>query len=93
MIAVLDWTDGFGNDTYVMGIFPNLEEARKACEPIKANTSSELRQAKFQFGFVDWDWYEAPLLYPKRKQSHNWDAFYPGAQIIYNIFSKKDLQF
>lgn len=68
MIAVLDWVDGFGADTYVIGIFPNLEEARKACEPIKANTDSELRYAEFQFGMVDWDWYDATPLYPKKKK-------------------------
>lgn len=68
MIAVLNWVDGFGNDTCVIGIFPNLEEARKACESIKINTSSKLRYEEFQFGMVDWDWYEATPLYPKKKR-------------------------
>lgn len=63
MIVVLDWFDGFGNDTYVVGVFPNLEEARKAYEPIKTNTETELRYEKFQFGLVEWNWYEATPLY------------------------------
>lgn len=68
MIVVLDWVDGFGADTYVVGIFSNLEEARKACESIKANTETELKYEEFQFGFVDWDWYEATPLYSKKKK-------------------------
>ncbi len=68
MIAVLDWVDGFGADTSVLGIFPNLEEARKALEPIKANTPTELKYVEFQFGMVDWDWYEATPLYSKKKK-------------------------
>ena len=29
MIAILGWTDGFGNDTYVWGIYPTLEIAKR----------------------------------------------------------------
>ena len=68
MIAVLAWVDGFGADTYVAGIFPSLEEARKTCGPINTDTSHELRYEEFQFGIVDWDWYEATPLYPKTKK-------------------------
>lgn len=68
MIVVLNWIDGFGADTRVVGIFSNLEEARKACEPIKANTETELKYEEFQFGLVEWDWYEATPLYPKKKR-------------------------
>ena len=68
MIAVLDWVDGFGADTRVVGIFPSLEEARKACGPIKKNTRTELKYAEFQFGLVDWDWYEAAPLYSQNKK-------------------------
>lgn len=32
MIAVLGWCDGFGNDTFVVGIFDDVEIARKVCK-------------------------------------------------------------
>ena len=32
MIAVLGWCDGFGNDTFVVGIFDDVETARKVCK-------------------------------------------------------------
>lgn len=32
MIAVLGWCDGFGNDTFVVGIFDNVETAQKVCK-------------------------------------------------------------
>ena len=45
MIAVLRWTDGFGNDTYVRAIYPTLEQAKQY----------------FLEGdrWVEFDWYEA----------------------------------
>ena len=75
MIAVLNWFDGFGNDTYVVGSFPNLEEARKACEPIKADTDTELRYEEFQFGLVEWNWYGATPLYQDENKKTD---FYRG---------------
>lgn len=32
MIIVLGWCDGFGNDSFVVGVFDSVEEARKKCE-------------------------------------------------------------
>ena len=45
MIAILGWTDGFGNDTYVWGIYPTLEIAK--------------RYAKKELRWVEFDWYFA----------------------------------
>lgn len=57
MWAVLGWCDGFGNDTYVMAIFPTEKEARAWAA---ANyPHEEWRFAKFEFGEVDFEWYEA----------------------------------
>ena len=53
MIAVLGWTDGFGNDTYVWGIYPTLEMAKQY-----ANEKG-LCWVEFDFGEVDFNWYEA----------------------------------
>ena len=52
MIAVLCWTDGFGNDTYVKAIYPTLDEA-------KQNFEEGDRWKEFEYGLVDFDWYEA----------------------------------
>lgn len=32
MIIVMGWCDGFGNDSFVIGIFDSVEEARKKCD-------------------------------------------------------------
>lgn len=65
MIAVLGWTDGFGNDTYVKGIYPTLEEAKKHC-------SENDRWDEFDFGPIEFDWYEAnefrEIKHKKRKK-------------------------
>lgn len=60
MIAVLSFVDGFGNDTYVEGIFPTLESA-------KQYYSSNFRYQEFEFGKVDFDIYDAKDAYPKKK--------------------------
>ena len=52
MIAILGWTDGFGNDTYVWGIYPTLEIAKRYAK-------KELRWVEFDFGEVEFDWYDA----------------------------------
>lgn len=52
MIAVLGWTDGFGNDTYVKAIYPTLEKA-------KQYYSEGDRWVEFDYGKVDFDWYDA----------------------------------
>lgn len=49
MIAVLRWTDGY---TYVKAIYPTLEQA-------KQYFSKGDRWVEFNYGLVDFDWYEA----------------------------------
>ena len=39
MIAVLEWADGFGNDSAVMGIFDSVEAAQKVFAPYPENDS------------------------------------------------------
>lgn len=55
MIAVLGQVDGFGNDTQIYGIYPTLEEA-------KANVGEGFRYEEFDFGEVNFDFYEAKEL-------------------------------
>lgn len=52
MIAVLRWCDGFGNDTYVKAIYPTLEEAKQHFEEGD-------RWVEFDYGLVEFEWYEA----------------------------------
>jgi len=54
VIAILGWTDGFGNDTYVDAIYPTLEIAQSHCKDSKA-----FRWVEFDFGEVEFDWYDA----------------------------------
>ena len=60
MIAVLDYVDGFGHDTEVIGIFPTLESAQNYY------THNFLYQ-EFNFGKVNFDLYDAKEAYPKKK--------------------------
>ncbi len=53
MIAVLGWCDGFGNDGYVKAICSTYEKAKEFHD--KEND----RWVEFNFGKVDFDWYEA----------------------------------
>ena len=61
MIAVLSYVDGFGNDTYVEGIYPTLEIAKQHC-------SKNFRYQEFEFGTVSFDIYDAKIAYPKKKK-------------------------
>ena len=61
MIAVLSYVDGFGNDTYVEGIYPTLEIA-------KQHYSENFRYQEFEFGKVTFDIYDALEAYPKKKK-------------------------
>ena len=69
MIAVLSWVDGFGADTSVWGIFKTIEEAQAHYAEYKdrKDRHQRLRYQKFTFGAVDFDWYEAKELFPKKK--------------------------
>lgn len=61
MIAVLSYVDGFGNDTYVEGIYPILEIA-------KQHYNKNFRYQEFEFGTVDFDIYDAKVAYPEKKK-------------------------
>lgn len=61
MIAVLSYVDGFGNDTYVEGIYPTLEIA-------KQHYSENFRYQEFEFGKVTFDIYDAKEAYPKKRK-------------------------
>lgn len=54
MIAVLEFVDGFGADTYVTGIYQSLEDAI-------AKHGNEFKYEEFEFGEVDFDIYECKI--------------------------------
>lgn len=70
MIAVLEWVDGFGNDTAVMGIFDNVEAAQKVFSPYPQNDSDhERRFTEIKINEEDYfDYYDGEPLYPKKKK-------------------------
>ena len=59
MYAILDWCDGFGNDTIVIGIFDDLEKARAQWGKVK-----NLRYQKIELNteIEDLDYYSAKKL-------------------------------
>lgn len=61
MIAVLEFVDGFGHDTEVVGIFPTLEEAKKYY-------FKNFVYQEFEFGEVQFDVYEAKECYSTKKK-------------------------
>lgn len=61
MIAVLEFVDGFGHDTEVVGIFPTLEIA-------KQYYFHNFKYQEFDFGEVSFDIYEAKEAYPKKRK-------------------------
>lgn len=74
MIAVLGWCDGFGNDTFVAGIFPNLTEAKKFATDRNSKAifdSDAYRWVKFNYGRVDFDWYDAHEFKKKKGKKNN----------------------
>ena len=64
MIAVLSWCDGFGNDTFIRGIYPSLQEAKH---------EEEDRWVEFQYGEVEFDWYEANKFKESKKKKRKRD--------------------
>ena len=52
MVAVLEYIDGFGADTEVVGIYKNLEDAI-------ANYGNEFQYKEFEFGKVEFDIYDS----------------------------------
>ena len=66
MVAVLGWIDGFGADTQVLAIYPTLAEAERYAD-------KECRYVEFEFGEVDFDFYEAKKFFTserKKKRHH-----------------------
>jgi hypothetical protein len=62
MIIVLGWCDGFGNDTFVWGIFDSVETARKICE--KQYNGYEARYQEVELNTIqDFDYYMATPLF------------------------------
>ena len=61
MIDVLEFVDGFGHDTEVVGIFPTLEAAKKYY-------SHNFQYQEFEFGKVSFDLYDAKEAYPLKKR-------------------------
>ena len=61
MVAVLAYVDGFGNDTYVEGIYPTLEIA-------KQHYSKNFRYQEFEFGKVTFDIQDAREAQAKKKK-------------------------
>jgi hypothetical protein len=67
MIIVLGWCDGFGNDTFVLGIFDSIETARKKCE-MECN-GYETRYQEVELNTIqDFDYYMATPLFKKNKK-------------------------
>lgn len=61
MIAVLEFVDGFGHDTEVIGIFPTLEAAKK-------HYQTNFMYEEFDFGEVNFDICDAKECYPAKKK-------------------------
>ena len=68
LIVVLGWTDGFGNDTYVYGIYDSLQTAQ-AKVPKRFNDDKEPRYVtvKINEDIFDLDWYGATPLFSSKK--------------------------
>lgn len=64
MIAVLSWCDGFGNDTYVMGICESKNIAQKIFK--SAYMEHETRYKEIELNTeCDLDYYDAKPLFDK----------------------------
>lgn len=71
MIIVLGWCDGFGNDTFVWGIFDSVEEARKKCDK-ECNGYETRYQEVVMNSIQDYDYYMGtPLFEEKKKKEKN----------------------
>ena len=63
MIAVMNWVDGFGNDTVIYGIYTDVETAKKSY-PING---SEARYVEIEINRpIEADWYDGEPLFPKK---------------------------
>ena len=61
MVAVLEYIDGFGADTEVVGIYKNLEDAI-------ANYGNKFQYKEFEFGKVEFDIYDCNTYDGGKKQ-------------------------
>ena len=68
VIVVLNWVDGFGNDTVVEGIYKTVEEAREDFRPFRASGEPPLKYFEVPFGMSYLDYNEAYLLFPEDEE-------------------------
>lgn len=67
MIAVLGYCDGFGNDTFVVGIFESEEKAQKCCK--SSYNACETRYKSIELNqLCDLDYYDAEPLFKKTRK-------------------------
>ena len=64
MVAVLEWIDGFGADTEVVGIYQSLEDA------IIANCGNKFQYKEFEIGKVEFDIYDCNTYDEGKKQKN-----------------------
>lgn len=71
MIIVLGWCDGFGNDTFVWGIFDSVEKAREKLE--KQYDGDKARYQEIVLNSIqDYDYdLGTPLFEKKKKNEEN----------------------
>ena len=64
MVAVLEYIDGFGADTEVVGIYQTLEDA------IIAKYGNKFQYKEFEFGEVEFDIYDCNTYDGGKKQKN-----------------------
>ena len=75
IVVVLGWCDGFGNDTYTIGVFDSVQTARSQLVCDK-DTDHPMKYVKTQINNANtiFDWYDAEFLFApnkkKKKKKH-----------------------
>ena len=67
MIIVLGWCDGFGNDSFVIGIFDSVEAAREKCDR-ECNGYETRYQNVVLNSIQDYDYYMGTPLFEKKRK-------------------------
>lgn len=68
LYVVVGWTDGFGNDSFVRGIYPNKEQALQHRYIDDTFNEHSDRIAEVEFGEVDIDFYDLPEIKLNKKR-------------------------
>jgi hypothetical protein len=68
LIAVLCWIDGFGEDTYVYGVFDSLENARNVVPKQINDHEPRYEIITLNKTCADLDWYGAKPLFPNNNK-------------------------